>query len=187
MEIDSGVPEISNIAEAIDTEDLTPEQQAVVQHVQEHQNTPPGGHLGKDEFLKLLVTQLSFQDPLDPMDSTESIAQLAQFSALEQMQNVNDQIEALRRSSGLAEGLLLQGHDVEVLTDGGMMHAGTVERVSWGQDGLVLTINGEMVPIARIVELRLAGLGHGEELGEYGEVPVEPDELESEIEQASNE
>lgn len=44
--------------------------------------------LGKDEFLKLLVTQLQYQDPLNPLSDTDFIAQMAQFSALEQMYNV---------------------------------------------------------------------------------------------------
>lgn len=44
--------------------------------------------LGKDEFLRLLVTQLRYQDPLQPTNDREFIAQLAQFSALEQMQNI---------------------------------------------------------------------------------------------------
>ena len=44
--------------------------------------------LGKDDFLKLLLTQMQYQDPLNPMDNTQMVAQLAQFSALEQMQNV---------------------------------------------------------------------------------------------------
>lgn len=46
--------------------------------------------MGKDEFLKLLVTQLENQDPLEPKSNEEYVSQLAQFSSLEQMQNMNE-------------------------------------------------------------------------------------------------
>lgn len=52
--------------------------------------------LDKDDFLKLLVTQLQNQDPLNPADSTEFVTQLAQFSSLEQLQNVNDNIKIVQ-------------------------------------------------------------------------------------------
>ena len=48
--------------------------------------------MGKDDFLRLLVTQLQAQDPLNPMDSTGFTAQLAQFSSLEQLQNINSNL-----------------------------------------------------------------------------------------------
>lgn len=51
--------------------------------------------LGKDDFLKLLITQLTHQDPLDPVSDTEFIAQMAQFSTLEQMTNVAKGVESL--------------------------------------------------------------------------------------------
>lgn len=50
--------------------------------------------LGKDEFLKILMTQLQNQDPTNPMKDTEFIAQMAQFSALEQMMNMTKAFES---------------------------------------------------------------------------------------------
>ncbi|QZY56753.1 flagellar hook capping FlgD N-terminal domain-containing protein [Crassaminicella profunda] len=55
----------------------------------------PKNKLGKDDFLKLLVTQLTHQDPLNPVDDKEFMGQMAQFSSLEQMQNMNKAMEGL--------------------------------------------------------------------------------------------
>ena len=56
--------------------------------------------IGKDAFLSLLVTQLQHQDPLDPQDNSEFLAQLAQFTSLESLQQIKDDMAALR---GLVE------------------------------------------------------------------------------------
>ncbi len=56
--------------------------------------------LGKDDFLKLLVTQMKQQDPLNPMDDKEYVAQLAQFSSLEQLTNISTGITDLKTSMG---------------------------------------------------------------------------------------
>lgn len=72
--------------------------EGILPHAESNTPTTPASAqqpLGKDEFLRLLVAQLSTQDPLNPMDSREFSAQLAQFSALEQMTNVNNTLEEL--------------------------------------------------------------------------------------------
>ena len=55
--------------------------------------TPPGGALGKDAFLKMLVAQLRYQDPMNPMNGDDMAAQLAQFSSLEQLTNIGKALE----------------------------------------------------------------------------------------------
>lgn len=62
----------------------------------------PKKELGKDDFLKLLVTQLKFQDPFNPMQSQEFSAQLAQFSSLEQLFGINKTLTEIQES--LASG-----------------------------------------------------------------------------------
>ncbi|MBM7598591.1 flagellar basal-body rod modification protein FlgD [Virgibacillus halotolerans] len=59
---------------------------------------PSGTDLGKDEFLKILMTQLQNQDPLDPMDDREFVSQMATFSSLEQMMNMANSIDTLVQS-----------------------------------------------------------------------------------------
>jgi flagellar basal-body rod modification protein FlgD len=70
----------------------------------------PGGKLGKDEFLKMLVAQLRHQDPMNPMEGQEFAAQLAQFSSVEQLVSLNAQFTAQAESTALlAESLSNNG------------------------------------------------------------------------------
>lgn len=55
----------------------------------------PNPDLGKDEFIKILMTQLQHQDPLNPMEDKDFIAQMATFSSLEQMMNMAKSIDML--------------------------------------------------------------------------------------------
>jgi len=56
--------------------------------------------MGKDTFLKLLVTQLQYQDPLNPVENTEFTAQLAQFTQLETLTDMGDSLEMMSSLQG---------------------------------------------------------------------------------------
>jgi flagellar basal-body rod modification protein FlgD len=114
-----------------------------------------GGLLGKNEFLNLLVAQMSNQDPLDPMDSQSTIAQLAQFSSLEQMQNIGVQIGDLRRETGMINTMLFKDKTILAQTEGGEEVAGIVEKITWGEDGVLLTVNGTDYKMKQLVSLSI--------------------------------
>ena len=58
----------------------------------------PKDKMGRDEFLKLLMAQIKYQDPMNPMDSTQFSAQLAQFSSLEQLLQANEALKEIQNS-----------------------------------------------------------------------------------------
>ena len=58
----------------------------------------------KNDFLKILITQLSHQDPTQPMDDKAFIAQMAQFSSLEQMTNMSTGFQKLSVKSWTSQG-----------------------------------------------------------------------------------
>ncbi|MDQ0253709.1 flagellar basal-body rod modification protein FlgD [Evansella vedderi] len=60
---------------------------------QKQQQLRQRNDLDKDAFLRILITQLQNQDPLNPMEDKEFIAQMAQFTSLEQMTNMNNNLE----------------------------------------------------------------------------------------------
>jgi len=67
----------------------------------------PQNELDKDAFLKLFVTQMRNQDPLNPDDSSEMAAQLAQFHGLEQMMNVNKNLEKMQSDEAVGRAVNL--------------------------------------------------------------------------------
>ena len=96
--------------------------------------------LGKDDFLKLLITQLSNQDPTSPMENTEFIAQMAQFSSLEQMTNMSSSFTKMASFLTSSEAVSTLGKTVE-LNIGDTTTTGIVEGATRGETPQVL-VNG---------------------------------------------
>jgi flagellar basal-body rod modification protein FlgD len=101
--------------------------------------------LDRDAFLKLLITQMQNQDPLQPMDNTEFIAQLAQFSALEQTQQTNDNLETLMQMVGISQAMGLLGKTVQALSSGGTVISGVVEGVQFDGTQAWLTVGDTQI------------------------------------------
>ena len=117
--------------------------------------------MGKDAFMKLLVSQLKNQDPLDPGKAQDSVAQLAQFSSLEQMQELNDNIiglAVLQQSNALLSQLTsssaLIGKQVEFVDPTDQSHQwGSVDSVRI-EDGIAtLQIGSQSIPLANVLTI----------------------------------
>jgi len=107
--------------------------------------------LGKDSFLKLLVTELRHQDPTKPMEDKEFIAQMAQFSSLEQISNLNKEMKNLVQTSRSAEAYSILGRDIEAY-DPKLQKSiiGTVNSVFYKGDEIMVVVGNDHVSMANI-------------------------------------
>ena len=101
--------------------------------------TTAASNMGLQDFMKILLTQLTYQDPLKPMDNQEFIAQIAQFTSLEQMQQVNTKIEQLVANQAALQSVGLVGRTVDVTINGTAV-TGTVSALSLAGDSPTLTL-----------------------------------------------
>ena len=108
----------------------------------------PSQQLGKDDFLKLLITQLSNQDPTSPMEDTQFISQMAQFSSLEQMTNMNESFNKMAAMINSSQATSTLGKTVEVDL-GDTTSQGVVEATSFGANPQVM-VNGMYYDLNKI-------------------------------------
>jgi flagellar basal-body rod modification protein FlgD len=114
--------------------------------------------LGKDDFLKLLITQLQNQDPTRPLEDKEFIAQMAQFSSLEQMVEMNKTLGNLITDYRTNLSTSLLGKQVEVFDDrSGRSAVGVVEEVSFQGGVPTISFNGLSYMIDQVVRVREKG------------------------------
>lgn len=101
---------------------------------EKEQTSEEMAEMGKEDFLKLLVTQLQTQDPMNPMEDQEFAAQLAQFSSLEQLLNIN---EAIGNQSELT-GMVTDGLNSSMAADMiGKVVQAEGDQVAWTGEGEV--------------------------------------------------
>ncbi|AVS67161.1 MULTISPECIES: flagellar hook assembly protein FlgD [Comamonadaceae] len=95
--------------------------------------------LGQEDFMKILLTQLTYQDPMKPMDNQQFMAQMAQFTSLEQTQQLNSKIATLIGNQAALQSVGLIGRTVDVSSTSGTL-TGTVVSLSLSGESPLITL-----------------------------------------------
>lgn len=111
------------------------------------------------DYMKLLVTQLRNQNPMEPLDNKDMAAQLAQFSQLQQMENLNSSFSRVLDSVQRSYASSLIGKHVSfqaIGEDGGLeSNSGVVEEVNVaGAGNIILTVDNQRVTLADVTSIR---------------------------------
>ena len=109
----------------------------------------PMGQLGKDDFLRLLVTQLKYQDPMSPSDNQQFMAQMAQFAMVEGINN-------LESTLGSLQGVNLIGKQITYTADDGSTKTGTASGIAMSGSSYTVKVGNDAVDPANIVSVTTA-------------------------------
>lgn len=107
------------------------------------------GQLDGDAFLKLLVAQMKYQDPMSPSDGSEMMRQTAQFTQVQTMQELVSMQQQLMGLQQTAIGSDLIGHHVTATTETGAEVAGVVDGMRFTDEGPLLQVGEHEVPLDR--------------------------------------
>jgi flagellar basal-body rod modification protein FlgD len=116
-----------------------------------------GGGIGldKDAFMKLLVAQLRYQDPMNPANGQEYLAQAAQFAAVERLEEIAQaQSETVAYQQILLSSSLV-GRQVKA-TDGDDLVSGVVSGVKFDNGSPVLVVGDKEIPVGTVEEVTTA-------------------------------
>ncbi len=113
----------------------------------------------QDQFMKILLTQLRYQDPMEPVNEQDFLAQMAQFTTATQMQKLNDNVSLLcglfvenQLTQNLYGAVQFIGKRFEAVTETGVI-TGIVESVGFSSNGLVIYSQGCEISLDNLVSV----------------------------------
>ncbi len=110
--------------------------------------------LDRDAFMRLLVTELTYQDPMAPVDNKDFIAQLAQFSSLEAVENLQKTFEQSAQSMQWSQAVSLIGRTVAGVSEDSGDVSGLVVGAGLEDGKVVVEIDtGDRVALDTIKEV----------------------------------
>lgn len=108
--------------------------------------------INQEDFIKLFLAQLQFQDPLEPVDNREFLAQLAQFSSLEQSRQMSQNTTDLLAMNATTQAVSLLNRQVDVQGLGAPI-SGTVIAVQFTPSGAQLSVRSATGQVSTGVRL----------------------------------
>ena len=108
------------------------------------QDTKGTSTMGKDQFLKILVAEMQYQDPLEPTTNTEWVSQMATFSQIEELQNMSDAMAKGQAQNLVGKYVIMASTDKNGETK---YYSGKVETVEIREDGTYLSVKGYLYNI----------------------------------------
>ncbi len=113
-----------------------------------NKDTKGSDSLDKDAFLKILVAEMQYQDPLEPSSNTEWVTQMASFSQIEQLQDVTDTINEQKAASLVGKRIIIAASDN---TSGEVNYVtGKVQCIEKKSDGLYFSINDNLYSVDKL-------------------------------------
>ena len=94
--------------------------------------------LGQNDFLKLLVAQLKYQDPMKPADSSEFMGEMAQFSTVQVVTSMGTTLAAMSHSTDVSQGIAMIGKTISYTAQDGTSASGVVGSVSSADNTVTL-------------------------------------------------
>jgi flagellar basal-body rod modification protein FlgD len=100
----------------------------------------PNSGINEQDFIKLFVNELRFQDPMQPLDNSQFLTQLAQFVSIEQQSEEVTGINNLLTLNASDESLGLLSHSITIANADGSTTIGKVTGIQYGANGVQLTV-----------------------------------------------
>jgi flagellar basal-body rod modification protein FlgD len=127
----------------------------------ESQDLPnPSKVLNQDDFLKLLVAQMTSQDPMNPQSNTDFAAQMAQFSALQTSRDTQTELAQLRADQQVGQASLLLGRNVTLIGPEGKIESGMVDAVQLLEGRPQLLVNGSSYDPSQVLTISVPTLAN---------------------------
>ncbi|WP_298210244.1 flagellar hook capping FlgD N-terminal domain-containing protein [Ferrimicrobium sp.] len=106
--------------------------------------------LSSNEFLQLLVTELTNQNPLSPMDPSAMVQQTSSLSMVQLLDSVSNELQSLQSQEGVVNASSLIGQTVSYSTASGSQGSGVVSGVAMANGSLNLNIDGVAIPSSEV-------------------------------------